>query len=173
MSNHRSNEETRGLHLEAHGNAIVLTEHSGYEFDGTTDSWYQRLGGNDFFDRLAETFYQLVSQDDILSPLFDGEWESHASRLAHHFRRMYGQSKLDEAWNPQLLAAHTRIIIAHEHRQRWLILFRESGRRLSAPEPEFTELVSVIAIAASSMMAASRGAALQRGARFDSRGRPA
>lgn len=173
MADHHTNNEIKGVHLEAHGDSIVLTEHSGYEFAGATDSWYRKLGGDEFFDRLTRKFYQLVSQDDILSPLFDGEWESHSRRLAHHFKRMYGQSKLDEAWNPQLLAAHTQVVISHEHRQRWLINFREAGRLSNAPEPEFTELASVMVIAASSMMAASRGAALQRGAKLDSRGRPA
>lgn len=158
------------MHLYADDGILILRQHADTHPSREGDEWYQAIGGGEFFDRLALKFYALVAQDTELSPLFGGRWESHARRLAAHFHRMYGQQHLDEAWHPKLLAAHTKVVITHEHRHRWLLHFQEAGRLLNAPEPMFTELVSLMIIAAGDMMAASRGAALQRGEDFDSRG---
>lgn len=162
--------DEKNFHLEANGDVFLLRERMGDEFGAQIGGWYSDLGGDAFFDRLGETFYELVEQDEELAALFQGQWSTHARRLSNHFKRMYGQQQLDEAWDPHLLRVHTHVLISHEHRRRWLALFREAGTRLDASEPAFTELVSVMVIAASGMMAASRGAALTRGETFDKSG---
>lgn len=160
------------LHLVAQGDELVLRELRPEELDAESDGWYRALGGDDLMDRLAATFYGIVSRDEELAALFHGgTWAVHARRLATHLKRMYGRGRREEAWNPALLSAHTDMLISHDHRARWIAHFREAGTRVGAPEREFGELASVMVIAAGDMMAVSRGAALQRGERFDARGR--
>jgi truncated hemoglobin YjbI len=165
-------EHSGRVHLSAESSDLVLAEQDDESLAADVAGWYRGLGGDEFADRLAAEFYRLVADDELLSPLFDGSWQAHAKRLATHFRRMYGKQNLSQAWSPGLLAAHTRVLISHDHRTRWIALFRKAGAALDAPEPQFSELVAVMLIAAGDMMAASRGAALQRGERFDSHGRP-
>lgn len=160
------------MHISAESRDLVLSEQTTEELRANVLAWYSALGGAEFFDELAKVFYQLVADDEQLSPLFDGSWSVHARRLATHFHRMYGRAELDQAWNPQLLAVHTKFLISHEHRSRWISLFAQAGKQVAAPEPAFSELVAIMLIAAGDMMAASRGAALQRGDRFDALGRP-
>jgi hypothetical protein len=49
---------------------------------------------------------------------------------------------------------------------------REGGARLDAPEPYFTEFMTIMKIASGEMMAVSRGAAIARGKRFHWDGTP-
>jgi truncated hemoglobin YjbI len=129
--------------------------------------FYEAIGGAEFFERLTSTFYRLVSEDDLIGPLFTPVWERHARRLADHFIDVYGKRNLGAGWDPAIQSVHTTFIITHAHRERWLELMARAGRVIDAPEPEFSDLLNVLALASLDFMAVSRGAALARGDRFD------
>jgi truncated hemoglobin YjbI len=132
---------------------------------------YEAMGGAEFFHRLTQTFYRLVSKDELIGPMFAGDWDEHARRLARHFNRMYGTPDLTEAWNPQFLRAHLNNVIAQRHRLRWIALMAKAGEEISAAQPYFEDFMLVMLMSASTEVSgASRGAALARGQRLNKMG---
>jgi len=132
---------------------------------------FEAMGGAEFFHRLAKTFYNLVSKDELIGPMFAGHWDEHARRLARHFIRMYGMPDLTEAWNPNFLRAHLNSVIAQRHRLRWIALMAKAGEEISAPQPWFEDFMLVMLMSASTEVSgASRGAALARGQRLNEEG---
>jgi hemoglobin len=137
------------------------------------DDFYTSIGGAGFFNRLARQFYALVADDDLLAPLFPpDDWDRQARRLAAHYIALYGRNDLTAAWDPRLHRAHAQAVITRDQRKRWLDLMGEAGRRLAAPEPQFSEFMTIMKIASGEMMAVSRGAAIARGERFNWDGSP-
>ncbi|GCB47954.1 truncated hemoglobin [Streptomyces sp. NL15-2K] len=132
--------------------------------------FYERIGGERFFRRLAAAFYKRVAEDDLLSPLFDGEWESHIRRLSHYFVKLYGEPDLQSAWEPHVLAAHTHFVVTNDQRLRWLELMRAAGEDIGTPEDLLADFIGVMTIASLDMTACSRGAAIARGQRIDRHG---
>ncbi|GAA3150480.1 hypothetical protein GCM10010521_42660 [Streptomyces rameus] len=144
------------------------------QVDRKVADFWAGIGGAGFFDALTRRFYELVSADAVLAPLFPvPDWDRHAARLAAHFGRIYGQNDLTAAWDPRMHQAHAHFLITREQRLRWLELMREAGTALDAPEPHFTEFLTIMKIASGEMTAVSRGAALARGERFHWDGSPA
>lgn len=144
------------------------------QVDRRVSDFWTGIGGAAFFEALTNRFYELVAEDEVLSPLFPvPDWSRHAARLNDHFRRIYGENDLTAAWDPKMHQAHAHFLISREQRLRWLALMKEAGTRLKAPEPHFTEFLTIMKIASGEMTAVSRGAALARGERFHWDGTPA
>lgn len=168
--------------VPAHDGKVLLVADQGVkpaehmtasEVDAKVDDFYTGIGGAAFFRALATRFYELVSADDLLPALFPvHDWERHAGRLAEHYLRIYGENDLTAAWDPRMHQAHAHMLISRDHRLRWLALMREAGTSLAAPEPYFTEFMTIMKIASGEMMAVSRGAAIARGQRFHWDGSP-
>ncbi|WP_169948966.1 truncated hemoglobin [Microbispora sp. H11081] len=143
------------------------------DVDKKVADFYTGIGGEAFFRALASRFYALVSRDEVLLPLFAvHDWDRHAERLAAHYIQIYGRNDLTAAWDPRMHQAHSHFLITREQRLRWLALMKEAGTLLSAPEPYFTEFMTIMKIASGEMMAVSRGAAIARGVRFHWDGTP-
>ncbi|GII85767.1 hypothetical protein Ssi03_37570 [Sphaerisporangium siamense] len=143
------------------------------DVDKKVGDFYAGIGGEPFFWALATRFYELVSRDEVLLPLFPvHDWVRHAERLTAHYVQIYGNNDLTAAWDPRLHQAHSHMLITREQRLRWLALMKEAGASLGAPEPHFTEFLTIMKIASGEMMAVSRGAAIARGVRFHWDGTP-
>jgi truncated hemoglobin YjbI len=149
---------------------IVLRPENEHGDPREASEWYAAVGGDQFFRRLAIEFYTLVEFNATLAPLFKPPMDVHAGRLLRHFKRMYGRGDLREAWNPRLLQAHSHFLITHQHRREWINLLHRAGHNVNTPEPWLSQLIGVMQIASGDLMAASRGAALQRGEAFDHEG---
>ncbi|MFF0478802.1 truncated hemoglobin [Streptomyces sp. NPDC004284] len=147
---------------------------SAAQVDRKVSDFWTGIGGAAFFEALTTRFYELVADDELLSPLFAvPDWPRHAARLGEHFRRIYGENDLTAAWDPKMHQAHAHFLISREQRMRWLALMKQAGTQLQAPEPHFTEFLTIMKIASGEMTAVSRGAALARGERFHWDGSPA
>lgn len=137
------------------------------------DDFYEQIGGEEYFRKLCIRFYELVSVDDVLSPLFpEADWERQARTLWRHFVRLWGENDLTEAWRPGLQRAHTHWVITREQRLRWLELMRTAARAMGTPDKQFDEFMTILKIASGEMMAASRGAAIARNEAFHWDGTP-
>lgn len=137
------------------------------------DDFYGQIGGEEYFQRLCTCFYQLVSDDDVLSPLFpEADWDRQARTLWRHFVRLWGENDLTEAWRPGLQRAHTHWIITRQQRLRWLELMRAAAQKVGTPEKQLDEFMTILKIATGEMMAASRGAAIARNEVFHWDGTP-
>lgn len=129
--------------------------------------FFERIGGEEYFHRLTRAFYERVAEDELLSPLFDGDWESHMRRLAHYFITLYGKPDPQFAWEPHVLRAHTHFVVTNDQRLRWLELMRAAGEHIGTPEDVLGDFIGVMTIASLDMTACSRGAAIARGQRID------
>lgn len=135
--------------------------------------FYETIGGQAFFTELAERFYALVAEDDVLSPLFSKQdWAAQARGLTAHFVRIYGRNDLTAAWDPQLHRQHSRCVITRAQRLRWLELMSRAGHSLAPPQEQLDEFLAIMKIASGEMMAVSRGAALARNEDFHWDGSP-
>lgn len=155
---------------------IVMRDHVAVETDAAGAREvalhaFEAMGGADFFHRLTKTFYDLVSADELIGPMFSGDWDLHARRLARHFIKLYGTPDLTEAWNPSFLRAHLNHVIGQRHRLRWIALMAKAGEEISAPLPWFEDFMLVMLMSASvEVSGASRGAAMARGQILDEEG---
>jgi hemoglobin len=172
LMNHDPRPAGRGRLVSRGGRLVHVTTSDEERAEGA-HRFYESLGGEQFFTDLCGEFYRLVAADPLLAPLFpDADWPAHSRRLAAHFHRLYALARPDEGWSPHLLRSHTRILISRDHQDRWLHLFRLAGLQVAAPQPLFEDFQTVLGVAARTMTAASRGAAIQRGERFDRQGKP-
>ena len=157
--------------ISRHGKVILLEEVTEEGSLELARRFYREIGGADFFDRLCTAFYQLVTEDPVLGPMFTARSaDEHTRRLKGHFERMYGTPDLTEGWNPAFIAAHLEYVISNQHRRRWLDLFRAAGEQIGAPEPRFSDFMSTMTNGSGAVTAASRGAAITRGLRLDREG---
>lgn len=140
----------------------------------TFPEFFETIGGVAFFIRLGTCFYELVSADELLAPLFPAaDWARQATLLSSHFIRLWGRDDPAEAWRPGLLKVHTRWIITHEQRRRWLELIRQAAADAGAPDERLEEFITFMRLRAGQMTAVSRGAAVARGESFGWNGHPA
>jgi hemoglobin len=137
------------------------------------DDFYEQIGGAEYFRSLCTRFYQFVSEDEILSPLFpERDWDRQARTLSQHFIRLWGENDLTEAWRPGLHRAHAHWVITRPQRLRWLELIGRAARDVGTPEKQLDELLTILKVASGEMMAVSRGAGIARGDAFHWDGSP-
>lgn len=136
-------------------------------FSSTFPEFYEVIGGDAFFIRLADRFYELVAEDELLSPLFPrSDWVRQSRALSGHLRRMWGKDDRTEAWSPSLHAAHSHRLITQEQRWRWLELIGQAAKDAGAPAEQLEEFMAFMRIGSAELMAVSRGAAIARGEAF-------
>ncbi len=94
------------------------------EPDGRTVSLYDRVGGADFFESLVERFYDGVSGDEILLPLYPEQEDLTGARrrLTLFLVQYWGgpQAYSDERGHPRLRMRHVPFPVGPDERDRWL-----------------------------------------------------
>jgi hemoglobin len=86
-------------------------------------SFYDRVGGLGFFERLVGSFYEGVEADPLLRPLYPEEDLSAARhRLALFFAQYWGGPTLYEQLrgHPRLRMRHVDYVITKKVRNAWL-----------------------------------------------------
>jgi hemoglobin len=98
-------------------------------------SFYDRVGGLAFFERLVSAFYEGVEQDPILRPMYpEGDLSEARHRLALFLAQYWGGPPLYEQLrgHPRLRMRHVDYVITKKVRNAWLdhmraALEREAG----------------------------------------------
>ena len=85
--------------------------------------------------RLIHGFYARVRQDAVLGPIFaarvaDEDWPHHLERMVAFWSSVMLMSG---RYRGQPVQAHAGLGIHHAHFERWLAIFREAARDLTAP----------------------------------------
>jgi hemoglobin len=107
---------------------------------------YQWAGGRDAFERWLNRFYDLVEDDDLLSPLFDGKVsEQHRRDVATWWCEVMG-GPTDYTGSlggyEHMLAKHRGLHITVEQRLRFVTLLSRAADDVRLPEdPEFRAAV--------------------------------
>ncbi len=101
----------------------------------TEASFYERVGGLGFFERLVSAFYEGVETDPLLRPLYpEGDLTPARHRLALFLAQYWGGPPLYEQLrgHPRLRMRHVDYVITKKVRNAWLenmtrALDREGG----------------------------------------------
>jgi hemoglobin len=93
----------------------------------TTD--YDLFGGEPFFERLVEAFYERVAKDPVLRPMYPpGDLTAARRRLTMFLEQYWGgpQTYSEERGHPRLRMRHAGFFIDSGARDRWLAHMYES-----------------------------------------------
>lgn len=100
------------------------TGESGDTGESRTVSLYEFVGGDDFFFRLVDAFYEGVERDDVLLPLYPepADLGPARRRLALFLIQYWGgpTTYLDERGHPKLRMRHFPFRIGVVERDRWV-----------------------------------------------------
>jgi hemoglobin len=118
-------------------------------------SFYEAVGGEEFFDRLVHRFYQLVAEDPELRAVYPAQDLGPAEDHLRLFLIQYwgGPQTYNELrGHPRLRMRHARFVIGEAERDAWLRHMRTSLDEL-AVDPELdAELWKYLVMAAHSLL---------------------
>jgi hemoglobin len=107
-----------------------------------TPTIYEWGGGHDAFARWLNTFYDLVEEDELLSPMFGGEvGEEHRTRATSWWCEvMGGPAEYTEQFGgyPHMVGRHLGLGITPEQRLHFVTLLSRAADACGLPDdPEF------------------------------------
>jgi hemoglobin len=118
-------------------------------------SLFDRVGGQPYFDRLVERFYDGVEADDVLLPLYPDQADLVGARrrLALFLGQYWGgpTTYSDERGHPRLRARHFPFSIGARERDRWLVHMREAIDASDARSDAKARLHQYVTMAAEAM----------------------
>ena len=83
---------------------------------------YERVGGQPFFDRLVERFYDGVAKDPLLRHMYPDDLSDPKQHLAHFLGQYWGgpPTYSEERGHPRLRMRHVPFVIGLAERDAWL-----------------------------------------------------
>ncbi|MEY3987526.1 MAG: hypothetical protein RL080_866 [Actinomycetota bacterium] len=119
-------------------------------------SLYERVGGDDFFVRLVDAFYDGVASDEVLLRLYPEQFDLTGARerLRLFLIQYWGgpTTYSDERGHPRLRQRHFPFAIGALERDRWLVHMLAAVQEVSTDEGIRTELTEYMVRAAEHMV---------------------
>ncbi|MFZ9175578.1 MAG: globin [Ilumatobacteraceae bacterium] len=119
-------------------------------------SLYERVGGDDFFVRLVDAFYDGVASDEVLLRLYpeQSDLTGARERLRLFLIQYWGgpTTYSDERGHPRLRQRHFPFAIGALERDRWLVHMLAAVEEVSTDEGIRTELTEYMVRAAAHMV---------------------
>ena len=107
----------------------------------TTPTVYAWAGGADAFHRLTEVFYDAVTEDPVLAPVFAHMSDQHKEHVALWLGEVFGgPARYTEELGgyPGMLSHHLGLGLTEVQRSRWAALIAASADPAGLPDdPEF------------------------------------
>lgn len=84
---------------------------------------YEQVGGDAFFIRLVDAFYDAVERDETLRPLYPDDLQASRRHLALFLIQYWGGSRTyqDERGHPRLRLRHAPFAISKPVRDAWMV----------------------------------------------------
>lgn len=84
---------------------------------------YEQVGGDAFFIRLVDAFYDAVERDETLRPLYPDDLQASRRHLALFLIQYWGGSRTyqDERGHPRLRLRHAPFAITKPVRDAWMV----------------------------------------------------
>ncbi|MEM1332022.1 MAG: globin, partial [Actinomycetota bacterium] len=102
----------------------------------TAPSLFSRVGGVDFFDDLVAAFYDGVSTDEVLAPMYPEhpDFEPAKRRLSLFLAQYWGgpHTYMEERGHPRLRMRHFPFRVGALERDRWLVHMAAAVERVCA-----------------------------------------
>ena len=115
---------------------------------------FERWGGQPFFDALVEQFYLGVATDPLLRPMYPDDLAESKAHLALFLGQYWGgpDDYNQVRGHPRLRARHAPFVIGPAEADAWLGHMVAAVDRCGLEEPDRTELVDYLAMAARSLV---------------------
>jgi hemoglobin len=115
-------------------------------------SLYDQVGGQPFFERLVNAFYEAVEKDEILRPMYPDDLEQSRRHFVIFLVQYWGGPTLymQERGHPRLRMRHASFRITKKARDAWLSAINSalSSVRDELTEEQFVEMSSYFDMAA-------------------------
>ena len=118
-------------------------------------TFYEEVGGTEFFEELVSGFYAVVAVDPILAPMYpDKDWHAAAERLQMFLEQYWGgpTDYQELRGHPRLRMRHNAFHIGPKARERWLFHMRAAVDSLALPPLQEAELWGYLDRAATAML---------------------
>lgn len=115
---------------------------------------YERVGGQPFFDQLVESFYDGVTRDPVLRPLYPEDLAAPKRHLALFLGQYWGgpATYSDERGHPRLRMRHVPFVIGLAERNAWLDHMVDAVRSSGVAAEIQTELIEYFEMASRSLI---------------------
>ncbi len=110
--------------------------------DSVAETFLQRLGGEEAVRRWVNLFYDAVSQDAVLAPLFPEDLTDSRDKQFAFFVQYFGGPALysERYGNPFLRYLHRHVKIGQRERDAWMLRLMETLRQVISDEALATEI---------------------------------
>jgi hemoglobin len=131
-----------------------VTDHDPTADDLRPTEVFDRVGGLDAFERLVETFYAKVAEDELLRPIYPENLEPGKRHLALFLAQYWGGGDLysRHRGHPRLRMRHADFPITPEVALRWAELMSASIREHAFPPEAERLLLAYVAQATPTMI---------------------
>ncbi|MEU2081369.1 globin [Streptomyces albus] len=123
--------------------------------DVETRTFYEQVGGEETFRRLANRFYQGVAEDPLLRPMYPEEDLGPAEERLRLFLMQYWggpRTYSEQRGHPRLRMRHAPFKVDRAAHDAWLRHMRDAVDSLELPEHLETQLWDYLVYAAGSMV---------------------
>ncbi|CAL9448410.1 globin [Streptomyces albus] len=123
--------------------------------DVETRTFYEQVGGEETFRRLANRFYQGVAEDPLLRPMYPEEDLGPAEERLRLFLMQYWggpRTYSERRGHPRLRMRHAPFKVDRAAHDAWLRHMRDAVDSLELPEHLETQLWDYLVYAAGSMV---------------------
>lgn len=118
-------------------------------------NYYEQFGGNEFFNKFVDDFYEGVATDPILRPMYPEEDLAPAKRRLLMFLEQYWGGPTtysDERGHPRLRMRHAPYLIGFAARDAWLTHMQNALEKQSLSAELKETLWNYLSTAADSMV---------------------
>jgi len=118
-------------------------------------NFYDEVGGEKFFTELVSLFYAQVTTDPILRPMYpEDDLQAAARRLQLFLEQYWGGPTTygEERGHPRLRMRHAQFPINEAAKEAWMRCMMAAVVNIEIKEPERSELVQYLEMAANSLV---------------------
>jgi hemoglobin len=118
------------------------------------DSFYERVGGQPFFDALIGRFYMGIAGDPVLRPLYPDDLADSKAHLALFLGQYWGGPPTynELRGHPRLRMRHSPFVIGPIERDAWLRHMRAAVESAGLSPADQDELMAYFEMAAKSLV---------------------
>ena len=118
-------------------------------------TFYEEVGGTEFFEELVSGFYAVVAVDPILAPMYpDKDWHAAAQRLQMFLEQYWGgpTAYSEERGHPRLRMRHNQFLIDSKAKAAWLNAMSRALDSVEIDSVHRAELWNYLELAANSLV---------------------
>ena len=119
------------------------------------ESLYDQVGGEPFFTRLVDGFYEAVEADELLRPMYPADLSESRRTMVLFLSQYWGgpTTYMQERGHPRLRMRHAPFRITKKARDAWIAAMTRAleGVRAELTDEQFEEMMAYFDMAAHQM----------------------